>query len=70
MGMRGPKRANKVGRVYGDYKVILECEANNLKVNRHYYLICECIKCGDIRKIRDDKLAPNMACKKCLWDKI
>lgn len=70
MGMRGPKRTNKVGHRYGDYKVILECEASNLKTNRHYYLVCECVNCHDLRKIRDDKLSPNMKCKKCLWAKV
>lgn len=69
MGMRGPKRVDKVGHVYGDYKVIEEFKDPNNTSNRHYYLVCECTNCHNIRKIRDDNLSPNIVCKVCLWEK-
>ncbi len=69
MGMRGPKRANKVGHVYGDYRVIGTFKDDYNATNRHYYLVCECTNCHNIRKIRDDNLSPNIVCKACLWER-
>lgn len=65
MGMRGPKRTNKVGRVYGDYRVIDAFKDPNNTSNRHYYVLCECVGCGDLRKVREDNLKVLGRCKMC-----